>query len=98
MSGYLGIDWGTHSSKWAFQRRELNTLVGSIWDSAVCPAGPNLEMFTMERRHQDASREVALKRKLIRPPINPSGKGPPEIRRHSWRIGRILDLVFVDGC
>ena len=39
MSGYLGIDWGTHSSKWAFQRRELNTLVGSIWDSAVCPAG-----------------------------------------------------------
>ena len=75
MSGYLGIDWGTHSSKWAFQRRELNTLVGSIWDSAVCPAGPNLEMFTMERRHQDASREIALKRKLIQDPDQPFWEG-----------------------
>lgn len=35
MSGYLGVDWGTHSSKWAFQRPAANPIVGSIWDSAV---------------------------------------------------------------
>ena len=35
MSAYLGVDWGTHSSKWAFQKPGLNPLVGPIWDSAV---------------------------------------------------------------
>lgn len=35
----------------------------------------NLEMFTMERRHQDASREVALKRKLIQAPDQPFWEG-----------------------
>ena len=35
MSVYLGVDWGTHSSKWAFQHPGLNPIVGTIWDSAV---------------------------------------------------------------
>ena len=68
MTGYLGIDWGTHSSKWAFQRPEMKPIVGTIWDSAVSRVGADLVMHTMERHHQDSSREVALKRKLIQDP------------------------------
>lgn len=68
MSVYLGVDWGTHSSKWAFQHPGLNPIVGTIWDSAVSRIGTDLAMHTMELHHQGPSREVALKRKLIQDP------------------------------
>jgi hypothetical protein len=46
----------------------MNPIVGTIWDSAVSRVGADLVMHTMERHHQDPSREVALKRKLIQDP------------------------------
>jgi hypothetical protein len=76
MSAYLGVDWGTHSSKWAFQKPGLNPLVGPIWDSAVSRIASNLAMHTTEQRHQDPSREVALKRKLIQDPDQSFWDGP----------------------
>src|ERR1700730_8928093 len=68
MTSYLGIDWGTHSSKWAFQSDASSPVIGPIWDSSVCRIDGYLQMFTLDQRHQDAGREVALKRKLIQDP------------------------------
>jgi len=76
MSNYLGIDWGTHSSKWAFQRAGSNPIVGAIWDSAVSRSGSELAMYTMDQHNQDPSREVALKRKLIQDPDQSFWEGP----------------------
>ncbi len=76
MSGFLGLDWGTHSSKWAFQQPGLNPFVGPIWDSAVSLNGTDLTMHTLDQRNQDPSREVALKRKLIQDPDQPFWEGP----------------------
>lgn len=76
MSGFLGLDWGTHSSKWAFQQPGLNPFVGPIWDSAVSLNGTDLTMHTLDQRNQDPTREVALKRKLIQDPDQPFWEGP----------------------
>jgi hypothetical protein len=76
MSGYLGIDWGTHSSKWAYQRPGSNPIVGAIWDSSVSRAGTDLVLHTLEQRNQDPSREMALKRKLINDPDQSFWEGP----------------------
>src|SRR5579872_6907352 len=65
---YLGIDWGTQSSKWAFQTESGNPVIGPIWDSSVCRIGEQLFMSTMDERFNDPSKEVALKRKLIQDP------------------------------
>ena len=65
---YLGIDWGTQSSKWALQTESGNTVIGPIWDSSVSRIGEKLFMSTMDERFNDPSKEIALKRKLIQDP------------------------------
>jgi len=68
MNGFLGIDWGTHSSKWAYQTGSGSPVIGEIWDSAVTSLDDRLLWFPLEERFQDSGREVALKRKLIQDP------------------------------
>lgn len=76
MASYLGIDWGTHSSKWAYQMATANPVVGSIWDSAVTCIDGKLSMFTLEEHYQDQRRELGLKRKLIQDPDQSFWEGP----------------------
>src|SRR5712691_4571730 len=76
MASFLGIDWGTHSSKWAFQTDSGNPVIGSMWDSSVCRLDDSLHIFTLDRGFQDPRRAVALKRTLIQDPDSPFWEGP----------------------
>ena len=71
---YLGIDWGTHSSKWCYQSAG-KLVVGPIWDSRVWREGNSLSAFPLERRHEGSQGEVGLKRKLIQDPDQPFWEG-----------------------
>lgn len=65
---WLGIDWGTHSSKWCYRAEGEKPLVG-IWDSRVWRLGEHMAMFPMARRFSAGDVcEGALKRILIRDP------------------------------
>lgn len=67
----LGVDWGTHSSKWCIQGPAGLKLVGRIWDSKVWRTGKTLRMYPLERRYSGECGEGALKRKLILDPDQP---------------------------
>lgn len=73
---YLGIDWGTHSSKWCYQDTAGRRVLGPIWDSRVSNDAGQLAMHTVAERHTSASEERELKRKLIRDPDQPFWEGP----------------------
>jgi len=75
MASVLGIDWGTHSSKWAFQTESGNPVIGSIWDSSVYRLDDRLHLFTLDRGFQAPRRETALKRRLIQDPGQPFWDG-----------------------
>lgn len=75
MALYLGVDWGTHSSKWASRSDTDTPVIGDIWDSSVCRINDRLHMFTLDERLQDFNRETALKRKLIQDPDQPFWEG-----------------------
>lgn len=68
MQGFLGIDWGTHSSKWVYQTRSGSPIIGEIWDSGVSKIDDCLAWFRLDERVGDANREIGLKRKLIQDP------------------------------
>ena len=68
MKRVIGIDWGTHSSKWCYQDTNKRTIVGQIWNSAVWREGDQLSMYAMNRRHKGNRGESGLKRKLIQDP------------------------------
>ena len=76
MGLHLGIDWGTHSSKWVCQGESSSPVIGSIWDSSICRLEDRLHMFTLDERFQDPNRETALKRKLIQDPDQSFWEGP----------------------
>ncbi len=76
MKGVIGIDWGTHSSKWCYQDANKRAIVGQIWDSAVWREGDHLTMYAMNRRHRGDRGETALKRKLIQDPDQAFWEGP----------------------
>jgi hypothetical protein len=65
---YVGIDWGTHSSKWVARQGAAAPIVGQIWDSGVSTSGEYLLLFPLERRFDDPTKEISLKRKLIQDP------------------------------
>lgn len=68
MDAYLGVDWGTHSSKWCYQDSSGRVVVGEIWDSQVWRIKDSLAMFPLSRRYSGEHGVAALKRKLIRDP------------------------------
>src|SRR5437764_11590414 len=69
MDGYLGVDWGTHSSKWCYQDSRGRIDVGEIWDSRVWRLGDCLAMFPLRHRFSgDHCGVSGLKGKLIRDP------------------------------
>jgi hypothetical protein len=68
MDAYLGVDWGTHSSKWCYQDPSGRVIVGEIWDSQVWRIKDSLAMFPLSRRYSGDHGVAALKRKLIRDP------------------------------
>src|SRR6185437_6916803 len=66
---YLGIDWGTHSSKWIFQDTEHTAIVGPIWNSTVWKFPKSLAIYPAARRFTaEAGSASELKRKLINDP------------------------------
>jgi hypothetical protein len=76
MDGYLGVDWGTHSSKWCYQDSGGRIEVGEIWDSRVWRLGDCLAMFPLSRRFSgDHGGVSGLKGKLIRDPGQPFWTG-----------------------
>ena len=68
MDAYIGVDWGTHSSKWCYQDSNGKVVVGGIWDSRVWRIGDCLAMFPVSRRYVGDHGVNALKRKLIHDP------------------------------
>lgn len=68
MDAYLGVDWGTHSSKWCYQDSNGTVVIGGIWDSRVWRTGDSLAMFPLSRRYSGDHGVAALKRKLIHDP------------------------------
>jgi hypothetical protein len=62
---FLGIDWGTHSSKWACQPPNGRPIVGPIWDSTIWRDGNSLQMFLEKAHHQGQYREGGLKHSII---------------------------------
>lgn len=68
MDAYIGVDWGTHSSKWCYQDSSGRVVVGGIWDSRVWRIGDSLAMFPLSRRYFGDHGVNALKRKLIHDP------------------------------
>lgn len=68
MDAYIGVDWGTHSSKWCYQESSGKVVVGEIWDSRVWRIGDCLAMFPSSRRYFGDHGVNALKRKLIHDP------------------------------
>jgi hypothetical protein len=89
MAYYLGIDWGTHSSKWVVQTDSRSPVIGPIWDSAVCCLDDSLHMFTLDERFDNPAREMALKRKLIQDPDQPFWEG------HRPKLGSTLGEAVV---
>lgn len=89
MAHYLGIDWGTHSSKWVIQTDSGNSVIGPIWDSSVCRIDDSLHMFTLDERFNNPARETALKRKLIQDPDQPFWEG------HRPKLGTTLGEAVV---
>src|SRR5260370_23765302 len=75
---FLGIDWGTHSSKWVYQNgiRSGTPVIGEIWDSGVTRVAGSLAWFPLEQRVRDVNREIGLKRKLIQDPDQSFWEGP----------------------
>src|SRR5262249_22478981 len=72
---FLGIDWGTHSSKWCYQDAAGKRVVGRIWDSRVWRHEDQLSIFPLRARFQAGQGEAALKRKLINDPDQPFWEG-----------------------
>jgi len=68
MHAYLGVDWGTYSSKWCYQDSNGRVIVGGMWDSRVWRIGDSLGMFSQSRRYSGENGVAALKRKLIHDP------------------------------
>ena len=89
MAHYLGIDWGTHSSKWVIQTDSGNSVIGPIWDSSVCRIDDSLHMFTLDERFNNPARETALKRKLIQDPDQPFWEG------HRRKLGTTVGEAVV---
>jgi hypothetical protein len=75
-NAFIGIDWGTHSSKWCFQDLSGNRVVGRIWDSRVYRIGDSLAIFPMQSHYHGGHGESALKRKLIQDPDQSFWEGP----------------------
>jgi hypothetical protein len=71
----IGVDWGTHSSKWCYQDLERRTLVGDLWDSQVWRVEGHLAMFPILRHYRGECGESGLKRKLIDDPDQPFWDG-----------------------
>ena len=86
---YIGIDWGTLSSKWSSSDSNEQVLIGPIWESAVCRFNDSLEMYLKELRHRGELGDSELKRKLIRDPDQPFWEG----ERH--RLGATLGEAVV---
>lgn len=75
MKGFIGVDWGTHSSKWCYQNSRNEVIIGGIWDSRVWRNNDQLELYVMDRRYEGARGEEALKGKLIHDPDQPFWHG-----------------------
>ncbi|MBI1750534.1 MAG: hypothetical protein HYR59_07690 [Acidobacteria bacterium] len=73
---FLGIDWGTHSSKWCYQDLLNHRYVGTVWDSRVWRIGESLAMFPLQTHYAALEGEAALKRKLINDPDQSFWEGP----------------------
>ena len=78
MRSFLGIDWGTHSSKWVYQHEHKSgaPIIGEMWDSGVSRIENDLVFFPLENRARDIHRETGLKRKLIQDPDQSFWDGP----------------------
>ncbi len=85
---YIGVDWGTHSSKWCYQDSRNRKLVGQIWDSTVWRVGESLAMHPIGLRYKGDRGEGQLKRKLIRDPDQPFWEG--ERRKLGATLGEAI--------
>lgn len=93
--GFLGIDWGTHSSKWCYQDASGQVVVGGMWDSHVWRLEDQLAMFTMDRRFEGPQGEEALKRKLIQDPDQPFWGGERPKLRATLGEGVVFSLLVL---
>lgn len=99
MHAFLGIDWGTDSSKWCFQdSRRGSPLFGDIWSSIVWREGDDLCLYPFANEHRGDARFVgALKQAVINYPGVPVWQGewePLQVTLGESMVFSIASLLF----
>ncbi len=61
----LGVDWGTHSSKWCYQGILGQAIVGQIWDSTIWRTGDHLVLYPLTSYYESGFGERGIKRRII---------------------------------
>ncbi len=99
MKGYLGIDWGTDSSKWCFQDdRRGAPIFGDIWSSVIWREANDLCIYPLSSEHKGDQRfHLSAKQSVIHNPGVPVWTGdwtPLDITLGEAMVFSLAALLF----